>query len=96
MYRCQLCNAVVPPNTPAHRVVVETRPTEYPSRPKAHSQRVGRKVKHFDDPGGAGYEISKEALACRSCSETHSTVVTGEDDDDDVTVGVEVAAELDA
>jgi len=52
-------------------VVVESRPTEYPSRPKAHSQRVGRKAKHFDDPGGAGYEIAKEVIACRACSDKH-------------------------
>jgi hypothetical protein len=79
MYRCQLCNTVVAPGVRANRVVVETRPAEYPSRPKAHNQRVGRKVKHFDDPGGAGYEIAKEALACRSCAATHSPRITGED-----------------
>ena len=29
MYRCQLCDAIVPPLTPAHRVVVATRPAHY-------------------------------------------------------------------
>jgi len=81
MYRCELCNTVVPAGTPAHRVVIETRPTEYPSRAKAHAQRVGRKVKSFDDPGGAGYEIAKEAIACRSCAETHSTRVADDEDE---------------
>lgn len=81
MYRCKLCNTIVPANTSARRVVVETRPAEYPSRPKAHTQRVGRKAKHFDDPGGAGYEIAKEALACRSCADAHKTRITGEDDE---------------
>jgi len=76
MYRCQICNAVSQPGVPAHRIVVETRPTEYPSRPKAHSQRVGRKAKTFDDPGGAGYEIAKEATACKTCAEVHETKVT--------------------
>lgn len=71
MYRCELCNTIVPAGVRANRVVVETRPAEYPSRPKAHSQRVGRKVKNFDDPGGAGYEIAKEAFACKTCAERH-------------------------
>ncbi len=68
MYRCELCNVVVPSGTPAEIVVVETRPTEYPSRPKAHKHRVGRKMKHSDDPGGAGYEIAREAKACARCA----------------------------
>lgn len=72
MYRCQLCNTVVPPGVRANRVVLETRPAEYPSRPKAHTQRIGRKIKYFDDPGGAGYEIAHEALACRSCAEVYA------------------------
>lgn len=71
MYRCTICNTVVPPGVRANRIVLETRPAEYPSRPKAHTQRVGRKLKHFDDPGGAGYEIAKEGLACKNCAERH-------------------------
>ncbi len=69
MYRCELCNVVVPPGTRANRVVLETRPAEYPSRPKAHKRRVGRKLKYFDDPGGAGFEIAREAVVCRVCYE---------------------------
>ncbi|HJL49645.1 MAG TPA: hypothetical protein RMG45_27550, partial [Polyangiaceae bacterium LLY-WYZ-15_(1-7)] len=69
MYRCELCNAVQAPRTPAVKVVVETRPAEYPSRPKAHKMRIGRKLKSFDDPGGAGYEIAREAFACPRCAE---------------------------
>ena len=69
MYRCELCNVVVPPGTRANRVVLETRPAEYPSRPKAHKRRVGRKLKFFDDPGGAGFEIAREAVVCRVCYE---------------------------
>lgn len=69
MYRCELCNTVQPPRTRCQKVVTETRPTEYPSRPKAHKMRVGRKAKFMDDSGGAGYEIAKEALACPTCAE---------------------------
>ncbi len=71
MYRCQLCNVVQPPRTRAIRVTVESRPTEYPSRPKANRLRVGRKWKQFDDPGGAGFEIAKEAVACPTCAAAH-------------------------
>ncbi len=68
MYRCEFCKAVQPPRTRCQHVPVETRPAEYPSRPKANKLRIGRKNKHFDDPGGAGYEIKREALACPSCA----------------------------
>ena len=69
MYRCELCNSVQPPRTRCVKIAVESRPAEYPSRAKAHKMRIGRKLKHFDDPGGAGYEIAKEALACPKCAE---------------------------
>ncbi|MEO0321416.1 MAG: hypothetical protein AAF447_00525 [Myxococcota bacterium] len=68
MYRCELCNVVQPPRTPVVKVTTESRPTEYPSRPKANRLRIGRKMKSFDDPGGAGYEIAKEADACPACA----------------------------
>lgn len=71
MYKCELCNKVQPPRTRSNRVVVEARPTEYPSRPKANRQRSGRKSRLFDDPGGAGYEIGKEAVACPACASEH-------------------------
>ncbi|NOY92909.1 MAG: hypothetical protein GXP55_17125 [Deltaproteobacteria bacterium] len=69
MYRCHFCKTVSQSNTLANRVVIETRATEYPSRPKAQRRRIGRKIKNFDDPGGAGYEIAREVLACRTCAE---------------------------
>lgn len=68
MFRCQLCNSVIPPRTPSVRVTIESRPAEYPSRPKAQVQRAGRRARRFDDPGGAGYEIAKEAVACAACA----------------------------
>lgn len=51
------------------KVVTERRPTEYPSRSKAQRSRSGRRSKFHDDPGGAGYEIAREAIACPSCAE---------------------------
>ena len=78
MFKCELCEhvpefkgrgpKVQPPRTRAFKVPIKLRATEYPSRPKAHRQRVGRKIKHSDDPGGAGYEIAREALACEQCA----------------------------
>ena len=69
MYRCELCNRVSRPGERATKVVTERRPTEYPSRSKAQRSRSGRRSKFHDDPGGAGYEISKEAIACAACAE---------------------------
>ena len=71
MYRCELCKMVQPPRSRSVRVVVEARPAEYPSRPKAQRLRAGRKNKYMDDPGGAGYEIAKEAVACPKCAHAH-------------------------
>ena len=68
MFICELCNSIVPPGTRAKKVITETRPTEYPSRNKAQQLRIGRKMKRFDDPGGAGYEIANEVMSCRSCA----------------------------
>lgn len=78
MYRCELSQSVpefegrkphvVPAGTLAVKVTIRTRPTEYPSRPKANNLRIGRRMKQFDDPGGAGYEIAQEVLACRACA----------------------------
>jgi rubredoxin len=68
MYRCQLCNRVSRPGERATKVVLERRPTEYPSRGKAQKARTGRRSKLQDDPGGAGYEIAKEAMVCPTCA----------------------------
>ena len=69
MYRCELCNRVSRPGERATKVVIERRPAEYPSRGKAQRARSGRRSKFQDDPGGAGYEIAKEAMACATCAQ---------------------------
>ena len=66
MFRCELCDRVSLPGERQIKVVVERRPTEYPSRGKAHRSRA-RRSKFRDDPGGAGYEIAKEKIGCASC-----------------------------
>ena len=71
MYRCKLCNRVSRAGERATKVVTERRPAEYPSRGKAQKGRPGARSKAADDPGGAGYEIAKEAVMCPSCSAEH-------------------------
>ena len=52
-------------------MVPERRPAEYRGRGKAQKGRPGARSKAADDPGGAGYEIAKEAVMCPSCSAEH-------------------------
>lgn len=69
MYRCEICKNVVPPNTPATRIVVETRAATYPYRPNANRLvKKGKEKKKPDDPGGNGREIVRECLACPRCA----------------------------
>ncbi|MEM8609782.1 MAG: hypothetical protein AAGF92_21980 [Myxococcota bacterium] len=78
MYRCELCNRVSRPGERATKVVTERRPTEYPSRSKAQRSRAGRRSKFHDDPGGAGYEIAHEAIACPACAEVQAEKAAAE------------------
>ena len=69
MYRCELCTTLVPAHTPARRRVLATRSRSYPYRSKV-IERVDPstgKRKKFDDPGGEGREIVREALVCSAC-----------------------------
>ncbi len=76
MFRCQLCTRVVPPRTPACRLVVASRPKKYPFRPKANlvrylefkNGRAKRKEKETDDPRGVGHETVREMLVCPNCA----------------------------
>lgn len=66
MYRCEMCRELVPPGTPSHRVVVETRERRYPYRPDLFAIK-GTKEKKAD-PGGVGREIVREVIACPRCA----------------------------
>ncbi len=73
MYRCPLCQCVVPSRTPCHRVVLRRCPKEYPYRPRANVvvvRSAGKKPRreYRDDPGGRGQEIVEEVLACPDCA----------------------------
>lgn len=69
MYRCELCGVVVQSNTPALKVVLETRRKVYPERREANKIRIqGKKKPLFShDPGGTGWEAVREAKVCRTC-----------------------------
>jgi hypothetical protein len=75
MFLCQLCGVVVPPRIPATRVVVNRRPKQYPFRFEANvfyrpdPKKEGKIKEHkTDDPGGLGWEIAREVLACPRCA----------------------------
>lgn len=68
MYRCENCQNVVPPNTKAHRVVIETRLKRYPRRERANKIKEDGKIRHIADPGGIGYETVREITVCPECA----------------------------
>jgi hypothetical protein len=69
MYRCDQCHELVLPNTPAHRVIVETRPVTYPYRREANKFTRKHKNELRDDPGGTGAEIVRERTLCPTCAQ---------------------------
>jgi len=105
MFRCELCAHVPelkgegpkvwPPRTRCVIVPLEYRATEYPSRPKAQSLRVGRKRKSLDDPGGAGWEIAKEVRACRDCADRWQEIITEDPSRAHRSASAEASAEAD-
>ena len=72
MYKCQLCQQVIPANVKSQRVVVEARVRHYPFRAKAN-RAIWRKHKweYPDDNGGVGREIVREVIACQVCAANH-------------------------
>lgn len=79
MFRCELCDSVVPAGTRATRVVISTRQKTYESRGQSPSGRGGRgggrrggrtRKKEFDK-GGSGTEIVREAAVCPKCAERY-------------------------
>jgi hypothetical protein len=58
---------------PARRFIVRRRTKEYQYRSNANSfnrinEKGKRKEYHTDDPGGEGFEIIKEVMACSDCA----------------------------
>lgn len=81
MFRCQMCDTVVPPGTRSTKVVVATRSRTYEPRGQDPRERRGgrsfrgrrgpRKRKPYDK-GGEGTEIVRELSACPSCAAEHA------------------------
>ena len=73
MFRCQLCQCIVPPRTPSQRLVLNWRSKEYQYRARANTfvrtdEKGKRKEYHSDDPGGKGQEVAKEVIVCPTCA----------------------------
>ena len=68
MYKCQICQQIVPPKTPCSRVVLKTRKKFYPMRAKAYRGSTGKFLDRRDDPGGVGIEAVIEVNACPTCA----------------------------
>src|SRR5262249_24481859 len=73
MFRCQLCQCVVP-HTPCQRLVLIRRNKKYPYRSRANvvtRQRANDKKpkrEYRDDPAGEGQEIVREVIVCPDCA----------------------------
>lgn len=72
MFVCHFCNEAAAPKTKPRWVVLEKRPRQYPARKDAHKM-PGKKSKkrRRDDPGGQGWEIAHETMACPDCASKH-------------------------
>ncbi len=77
MFRCQLCQTVVPAGTRTTKIVVATRKKFYSSRgsaPQMGGPRFrGRRTEPAKpyDKGGVGTEIVREASVCPDCALKH-------------------------
>lgn len=68
MFTCGICGKPSEPREKATTVVTESRERVYPYRKDAHSFIAEGKQEIRDDPGGKGWEISREILAHSSCA----------------------------
>ena len=61
LYRCALCDSIVPPNTSARSVVTEVRRRTYPVRERSipPAGKSGKRRRWRDDPGGSGWEAAR-------------------------------------
>lgn len=90
MFRCQLCQTIVPAGTRSTKVILVTREKTYGERGGAPAATRGgfRKrggggrrnstPKKNYDKGGQGSEIVREAMACPRCAEDHQRKVDQE------------------
>jgi hypothetical protein len=67
VYICEICEKTIPPHTKAIRLPAETRTRQYPSRQKEVSAGRGKR-RTITVPGGVGFEIVREIVACPDCA----------------------------
>jgi hypothetical protein len=79
MFRCQMCDAVVPQGVRSQKIVVQTRSRQYAargSRPMEWRPNRGRRGPPVRtqpyDKGGEGTEIVKELQVCPNCAREHA------------------------
>jgi len=75
VFRCQLCDTVVPKGIRSQKLVTQTRPRNYESR-HLKSDEGRRSFRKFRprgipkfDKGGVGTEIVQELMVCPQCAE---------------------------
>lgn len=72
MFRCQICNQVVPAGTRSQKLTLKTRPKQYSSRGRDPSERRrsfrDREPRQPYDKGGEGREIVQEVMVCPQCA----------------------------
>lgn len=72
MFTCNFCKQTVKAGTACKMVTVARRWFQHPYRQKVNKLLVieeGRRKKEWiDDPGGEGYQITREVKACMECS----------------------------
>jgi hypothetical protein len=78
MFRCQLCQSVVPKGTRSQKLIITTRPKQYAAKEPDRTQ-FRRSPRGFReriitprDRGGEGSEIVQEISVCPRCAEQHS------------------------
>ena len=77
MFRCQICQAVVPPKTATQKIVVKSRPKEYAARgsdprERPYGRRFAPQPRRPYDKGGEGTEIVQELAVCPECAKKYS------------------------
>ena len=84
MFRCQMCQQVVPAGTRSAKITVATRPRTYASRGADPAERrfrrgpAARKKTPYDK-GGTGTEIVQELTVCPDCDAKHETPAAEEE-----------------
>jgi hypothetical protein len=73
MFRCQICEKIVPPKTRENKLTLVTRPKVYEARGPDPTERRrfrgrGRPKAEPRDRGGTGYEIVQEISVCPKCA----------------------------